>query len=392
MAKKSYLDSIEVPKPCDAAWYKMIGNDAKRFCLSCEKDVYNLSAMSRREARKLVANNAGKICVRYARLPNGKLFTTDTNLYQITRRTSTIAAGVIATTLSFSAITYAQGAPIVRKSEAKQKEVVEQGKDKKTKNEIGTSQISFTVYDQMGIIIPEAKVKLTNQETKKEYVALANDKGLAKFQIIPKAFYEVEISSLGFADYKLNIYVKENVEPNIRITLNVGFIGTIITVEYEIPLFQAIVQKDDKIIKRLINLGFDVNTQDSNGETALHVAVEHGNLEIVKFLLKKDANINAKTKYNRTPIWMIDDEKMSVEILKLLISKGVDVNAPNEDSESNEETLLMIASANNDINAVKLLLQLGANPNLKDKEEETALMKTDNQEIIEILRRYGAIK
>jgi hypothetical protein len=54
MAKKSYLDSIDVPEPCDKPWDKMIGNDKKRFCLGCEKDVYNLSAMTRREATKFV--------------------------------------------------------------------------------------------------------------------------------------------------------------------------------------------------------------------------------------------------------------------------------------------------------------------------------------------------
>lgn len=384
MAKKSFLDSIDVPKPCSASWDEMFGNDKKRFCASCEKDVYNLSGIPRREARKLVATSAGKICVRYARLPNGKVLTTEQKLHQISRRTSKVAAGVIAATISLSAMTYAQGEPVLNKVETK--EVTEQSKKSKEKDE--KSQISFTISDQIGAVIPQAEVKLINRESKKEYIVLANENGKAKFNLIPKGNYEILVSSPGFEKHKLNIRINEPVEPNVELTLNVGVVGTVVTIEYEIPLFQAIVQEDDKAVKKLINSGFDVNTKGSNDETALHIAVEHGNLEIIKFLLKKGADVNAKTKHNRTPIWMLDDDENALKIFKVLLSKGADVNVLNE----NKETLLMLASEENSFEGVELLLKAGANPTLKDEDGETAFMKTDSEEIKQLLIRYGARK
>ncbi|MGH9819932.1 MAG: hypothetical protein ACRD43_07155, partial [Pyrinomonadaceae bacterium] len=81
MSRKSFLDSIDVPSPCDANWDDMIGGDSQRHCSSCDKDVFNLSAMSRREARRLVISGGGKICVRYARMPNGKIVTNEQRLH-----------------------------------------------------------------------------------------------------------------------------------------------------------------------------------------------------------------------------------------------------------------------------------------------------------------------
>jgi len=37
----------------------------------------------------------------------------------------------------------------------------------------------------------------------------------------------------------------------------------------------------------------DVNITDKKGDTPLHTAAFHGKLDVVKFLLKKKANINA---------------------------------------------------------------------------------------------------
>jgi hypothetical protein len=393
MAKKSYLDSIDVPKPCDAAWDKMIGGDEKRFCLSCEKDVYNLSAMSRREARKLVANNAGKICVRYARLPNGKLYTTDKQLHQITRRTSIIAAGVIATTLSLSIASYAQGEAITHKQDSKQKEVAEQTKDKNTKNEIGTSQISFIAYDTTGARIPGAKAKLINEETNQEFLATTDNNYIIQFISLPKGGYKLEVSAANFQTNVRQIQITQAIEPTINIMLNVGKVevmGDFTFIEYEIPFFNAIFQNDIKGVQTSIATGFDVNTKDKNNMTALHVAVEFENLEIAKLLLQNKADINAQDKDGKTPLmYAVDGITENFEAVKLFIKSGAKLET--RDKEGN--TALLIASDGYSKEIVEYLLKAGANPNVKNKESETPLSLAGNQEEIkEILRRYGAIK
>lgn len=382
MGSKSFLDSIEVPAPCDKSWDKMIGDDLKRFCLGCEKDVYNLSAMRRGEARRLVAKNAGKICVRYGRLPDGSVLTTGKNFHQIARRTPAIAAGVIAATLSLSALTYAQGEPVLPKSETR--------KAAKNGDYTKTSQISFTVYDPNGSRIAGAEVNLVNQKTKKEFKISANEDGVAQFNLLPVSRYDLIASAPHFQSYRSIIQIKELIEPNVEITLEIGtFTGIIIVDWSEIPLFRAIAQEDNETVKQSVVSGFDIGTQDSRGQTVLHVAVEHGNFEIVKFLLEKGAKVNAKTKLKQTPMLMLEDnlnEISTIEILGSLIAKGVNVNVQDQE----KQTLLMMACEDDNLEITRILLQAGANPNLKDEDGETAIQKTDSEEIKRLLINAGA--
>lgn len=71
------LEAIHVASPCKASWAKMQGDDASRFCGSCEKHVYNLSAMTRAEAENLVAEKEGKLCVRFYQREDGTMLTSD---------------------------------------------------------------------------------------------------------------------------------------------------------------------------------------------------------------------------------------------------------------------------------------------------------------------------
>jgi hypothetical protein len=71
------LDQIEVATPCRASWEQMRGNDSVRFCQTCAKNVYNLSAMTRTEAESLVQAKAGNLCVRFYQREDGTLLTDD---------------------------------------------------------------------------------------------------------------------------------------------------------------------------------------------------------------------------------------------------------------------------------------------------------------------------
>lgn len=488
MSKKSFLDSIQSPSPCSKNWNEMTGDEKARFCKSCEKDVHNISAMTRKEARKFVAQNSGKACVRFERLGNGKVLTADTKLHK-TGRTSRIAAGVLGAALTISAVANAQttdtkkpqdstaqnqtqttsqkseisftvydisDAPIKdarvtlihlttkqifvsqvdqkgtanfagisigiyeveanclhcnsfkqtiqinQESETNRKIILETNvevvgvftidKPRKKKIDKKTSQISFTIYDSIGAVISGAKVILTNQKTKQEFAAVANQEGIAYFSLLPHGKYQLSIPEYsGFASFSQNIEIKQPIEPNVSISLssaNVYVVGDFEIDLHEIPFFTAIMQEKTEDVKRLISQGFDVNTKDSNKKTALHIAVEYSNLEAVKILLDAKANVNTKDEYKRTPLLMIEEniEENTSEIVRLLIQKGAGSN-PNDKSKS---IALTYACEEDNFEIVKMLLEAGANPNLKDEDGKTALQKTDSEEIRQLLRQYGA--
>lgn len=71
------LDNIQVASPCHARWNDMNGDERARFCGQCQKNVYNLSAMTRAQIGSLVREKEGKFCGRFYRRADGRLLTAD---------------------------------------------------------------------------------------------------------------------------------------------------------------------------------------------------------------------------------------------------------------------------------------------------------------------------
>lgn len=76
------LDEIRIASPCDAAWNDMrpvTDEDGARarFCGSCEKNVYDLSAMTRVDAMSLIERHEGRCCVRFYQRDDGTVLTED---------------------------------------------------------------------------------------------------------------------------------------------------------------------------------------------------------------------------------------------------------------------------------------------------------------------------
>jgi Carboxypeptidase regulatory-like domain len=70
------LDRFRIASPCSANWELMQGDDKVRFCGDCQKNVYNLSSMSRTDAEKLLSSGQS-ICGRFYRRVDGTVLTED---------------------------------------------------------------------------------------------------------------------------------------------------------------------------------------------------------------------------------------------------------------------------------------------------------------------------
>jgi hypothetical protein len=71
------LPNIRVATPCHNDWKQMVGDDRVRHCASCDKDVFNLSSMTRDEAEALIVAKAGSLCARYYQRRDGKILLAD---------------------------------------------------------------------------------------------------------------------------------------------------------------------------------------------------------------------------------------------------------------------------------------------------------------------------
>jgi len=88
------LDGLRIAAPCPAKWEEMVGDEHVRFCGQCEKNVYNLSSLSRDEAEALLVAKEGKICARIFRREDGTVLTEDcpVGAKRRRRRRATLAA------------------------------------------------------------------------------------------------------------------------------------------------------------------------------------------------------------------------------------------------------------------------------------------------------------
>ena len=79
-------------------------------------------------------------------------------------------------------------------------------------------------------------------------------------------------------------------------------------------------------VKLLIERGADVNAEDKNGLTVLHFAAKSGNLKLVKWLVEKGLDVNSKNVHGGT---ILHDAARSgnMELVRWLVGKGLDVNA-----------------------------------------------------------------
>jgi|GEM_PF-1591503 len=136
-------------------------------------------------------------------------------------------------------------------------------------------------------------------------------------------------------------------------------------------LIQAARHGDLAQVQQLIAQGVDVNAGDKSGKTALIIASEKGNFEIVKALLAvKNIDVNATIKISGTSALMVACTYGHLNVVKALLAvKEIHVNAANPLGV----TALMLAALNNRQDVVCPLLEAGANGKATDSRGNTAL-------------------
>jgi ankyrin repeat protein len=137
--------------------------------------------------------------------------------------------------------------------------------------------------------------------------------------------------------------------------------------------------KKKEHIKLLLNMGANVNHQNSNDSTVLVMACQDSEEEIVQLLIEAGADVNVQNQHGVSPL-MNAIYRRKEEMVKILLTAGADVNHKNE----NFRTALMIAVIESKPGIVKLLLEAGANVNLHDKFGKTAFSYA-NDEIKKLL-------
>ncbi|KAG8179340.1 hypothetical protein JTE90_007613 [Oedothorax gibbosus] len=154
-------------------------------------------------------------------------------------------------------------------------------------------------------------------------------------------------------------------------------------------LHYAVWRGDLETIRFLKRYDMDINAKDARvGKTPIHIAAEHGYIDVINYLIENGANVESYDERGRTPLYysvMMDQ----YEAFKNLIDKGADINIKN----NHFKTLLHVSGFNNNKEIIEYLVKAGLEINAKDENGWTPLhiaVYNHKLDIFQVLADLGA--
>ena len=148
-----------------------------------------------------------------------------------------------------------------------------------------------------------------------------------------------------------------------------------------------------EMAQTLFRAGANPSAQNNEGKTVLMLAVETGNLEIVKAViaaLASKADLSLKDNEGKTAL-IHAVERGYLEGMEALIAAGADLSI----QDNKGKTALIYAVETGILEVVETVIAAGADLSIRDKDGRTVLMlavKTGNLEILDVLYTAGATK
>jgi ankyrin repeat protein len=91
-------------------------------------------------------------------------------------------------------------------------------------------------------------------------------------------------------------------------------------------IFEAANEGNTDMIRRLLGKGADVNAKNKDGWTALMCAVDRGHLDVARVLTNVGADVNIKHRYGYTALY-IAAQNGHTKCVSLLLKTGADLRA-----------------------------------------------------------------
>ncbi len=148
-------------------------------------------------------------------------------------------------------------------------------------------------------------------------------------------------------------------------------------------LLESVENGDLNAVRQCVESVADINAVNKDDETALMIASKKGYLEIVKYLVENDFEVNTRALFGNETALILASKCGHLEIVDFLISKGADKNT----QDYSGFTALMWASARGYFKIVQCLVECGADANIinRDRDGWTALEMSKTDEIWEYL-------
>ncbi|RVE71447.1 hypothetical protein OJAV_G00051770 [Oryzias javanicus] len=157
------------------------------------------------------------------------------------------------------------------------------------------------------------------------------------------------------------------------------------------PLHVAALHGHSALAAMLIRRGANINARTNQSKTPLHLASQNGHLQVVRLLLECNAKLNKKDCHGNTPL-MQACLSGHLETVSMLLQSNAMVNTTNLQGN----TALHEAVQGGHLALVETLLRGGASPSLRNRRQRTPLdcayeLGGKNTEILRALQRASGL-
>ena len=135
------------------------------------------------------------------------------------------------------------------------------------------------------------------------------------------------------------------------------------------------------LIRDLITLGANLDWQDNDGETVLHVCAYHNHPEIMRMLIDAGADVNIQNKWGETALHWCTSFNQS-KIARMLIDAGADVNIQNEYGN----TALHRCAFKKSSEIARMLIDAGADKTIPNNDGKLPYELARTQELKKLLK------
>jgi serine/threonine protein kinase len=145
------------------------------------------------------------------------------------------------------------------------------------------------------------------------------------------------------------------------------------------PLHTALQTNNKVLFEKLLNQTQQFDAKNAKGQTLLVRAIEHRQVDFVRLLIEKMANVNAPDKSGKTPLMVaVSKGNAPTSITYPATSVHPPFDTPSMSANDLDDPA---GSRNQTREIIKLLINYGADPNLTDINGNTALHMINNLEV-----------